>query len=202
MLFYPLMAALEGPGSHSPRIAGKKHLPDRSGMFGRMVPPAPIPSAGTPYRREHVKIPPCSSPSTPSGATLWSLLLVLGLLQGCSEGTPGDASTGTGSTAAAPTPAGEASRQSRDAIPPIRVIPSVLNWGTTDPETTVDGSVELENISKEPLTIVTVQSSCACTGLNGSGGGRLCARDHAGAVRTACCECYVGGDQTVSPPAA
>ena len=110
-----------------------------------------------------MKIPPCSSPSTPSGATLWSLLLVLGLLQGCSEGTPGDASTGTGSTAAAPTPAGEASRQSRDAIPPIRVIPSVLNWGTTDPETTVDGSVELENISKEPLTIVTVQSSCACT---------------------------------------
>ncbi|MED5507416.1 MAG: DUF1573 domain-containing protein, partial [Planctomycetota bacterium] len=107
-------------------------------------------------------MPPSSSPSIASGAVLWSLLLVLGLFQGCSEGSSNDASPGSDSTAA-PGPAGEVSGQARDAIPPIRVIPSILNWGTTDPETPVDGSVELENISNEPLTIVTVQSSCACT---------------------------------------
>ena len=110
-----------------------------------------------------MKIPPCLSPSTASGAALCSLLLTLGLLQGCSEGASSDASPGGDSTTAAPRPAGEASGQARDAIPPIRVVPSILNWGTTDPETKVDGSVELENISNEPLTIVTVQSSCACT---------------------------------------
>ena len=47
--------------------------------------------------------------------------------------------------------------------PPIRVLPSTLNWGTVAPSATVMGSVQLQNLSDEPLTITAVQPSCKCT---------------------------------------
>ena len=50
-----------------------------------------------------------------------------------------------------------------NALPPIRVIPRELDWGSTLPEKEVEGSVQLQNISDSPLKIVAVQSTCKCT---------------------------------------
>ncbi|MCH2185661.1 DUF1573 domain-containing protein [Myxococcota bacterium] len=47
--------------------------------------------------------------------------------------------------------------------PPIRVVPSVLNWGTVAPSASVTSSVRLENISDKPLKIISVQPGCKCT---------------------------------------
>ncbi|MEE2681657.1 MAG: DUF1573 domain-containing protein [Planctomycetota bacterium] len=50
-----------------------------------------------------------------------------------------------------------------NTLPPIRVFPRVLDWGTIDPEVEVEGSVQLQNISDSPLKILAVQSTCKCT---------------------------------------
>ena len=72
----------------------------------------------------------------------------------------------SGSAVTAPTPADNAESASGEAVnalPPVRVFPRVLDWGTIDPEVEVEGSVELQNISDKPLKIIAVQSSCKCT---------------------------------------
>jgi hypothetical protein len=50
-----------------------------------------------------------------------------------------------------------------NAVPPIRVLPPTLDWGTVAPSAIKSGSVQLQNISSEPLKIIAVQPSCKCT---------------------------------------
>lgn len=56
-----------------------------------------------------------------------------------------------------------ATADASNTLPPIRVIPRELDWGSTLPERQVEGSVQLQNISDSPLKIIAVQSSCKCT---------------------------------------
>ncbi|MDG2031849.1 MAG: DUF1573 domain-containing protein [Phycisphaerales bacterium] len=55
-------------------------------------------------------------------------------------------------------------------LPPVRVKPSVLDWGEIGPNQAVTGFVMLQNISDEPQTITLVQPSCKCTTTDGLAG--------------------------------
>lgn len=58
---------------------------------------------------------------------------------------------------------GSTTQDPAKSVPPIRVLPPTLDWGIVAPRAFVSGSVQLQNISSEPLTIVAVQPSCKCT---------------------------------------
>jgi len=51
----------------------------------------------------------------------------------------------------------------RDAAPPIRLEPALLDFGTVDPHATLEGEILIHNVSGEPVTIVKTVSSCTCT---------------------------------------
>ena len=55
-------------------------------------------------------------------------------------------------------------------LPPIRMEPSVLDFGFITPNTKVQGSVKLQNVSSQPITILAVQPTCKCTTLNNLAG--------------------------------
>ena len=113
------------------------------------------------------------------------LLGALGTLAGCSDtGSEGESAGGTNgaalqtvpgtSTAATQMPGDQSSgnrlQVAPQALPPVRVNPSVLDWGTIGPNQAVTGSVKLQNISDEPQTILMVQPSCKCTTTEGLAG--------------------------------
>lgn len=55
-------------------------------------------------------------------------------------------------------------------LPPIRMEPSVLDFGFITPNAKVDGSVKLKNVSSKPIKILAVQPTCKCTTLNNLAG--------------------------------
>ena len=54
----------------------------------------------------------------------------------------------------------------RDAQPPVRLEPAVLDFGFVAPNSESTGTVRLVNTSSEPLRIVAVSPSCRCTAIN------------------------------------
>jgi hypothetical protein len=116
-----------------------------------------------------------------------SFLSLLAFFAGCTDsgsGTGTEAgssqastseSSSAGTTIASPlaTSSAEAGGQLQvvaQTQPPVRVNPSVLNWGVIGPNQPVTGSVMLQNVSNEPQTIVLVQPSCKCTTTDGLAG--------------------------------
>ena len=92
------------------------------------------------------------------------------MLTGCGGSDEGGANTnGSGASTSSGTASPGAEQASArgaeaaNALPPIRVFPQILDWGTIDPEVEVEGSVQLQNISDSPLKIIAVQSTCKCT---------------------------------------
>ncbi len=81
--------------------------------------------------------------------------------------------TGTGlvqSPNPAATSGGNQLQTAPQTLPPVRVKPSVLDWGKVGPNQAVSGFVMLQNISDEPQTISLVQPSCKCTTTDGLAG--------------------------------
>ena len=99
-------------------------------------------------------------------ATCCGLLMLTGC-GGSEQGASGtDGSGGGASTGAASSGAAQGTSTTAEAVntlPPIRVFPQILDWGTVDPDVEVEGSVQLQNISDSPLKIIAVQSTCKCT---------------------------------------
>lgn len=95
-----------------------------------------------------------------SSHALLGLVLLLGL-SGCGQ-EPGGEPRGDGAAAAVPG-GGADDRPSSPTLPPIRVMPATLDWGTVAPNEEVLGSVRLQNLSDQPQTILSVQPSCKCT---------------------------------------
>ena len=109
------------------------------------------------------------------GAQLGCVTLLALHLGACSDSgssqpesaDPSTASSAVPATSAqsgvAASPVQVATANTLSTLPPIRVIPRELDWGSTLPEQEVEGSVQLQNISDSPLKIIAVQSSCKCT---------------------------------------
>ena len=95
------------------------------------------------------------------------------ILAGCDRdsGSPEAASqngtqqSGSSLTATTPGGGGGLLTPGVDAPPiaPIRVVPGILDWGLIAPYQEAKASVRLENVSDQPMKILTVQPSCKCT---------------------------------------
>lgn len=119
----------------------------------------------------------------PARSIALSLLATIALA-GCStEADPSETSTQETQTATAkPTKPGSALDSVRQArtigdipsagieLPPISVVPPILDFGFIPPNVDSFGSVKLVNSSDKPVTILAVQPTCKCTTLNDLGG--------------------------------
>lgn len=77
----------------------------------------------------------------------------------------GDQQSGSSLTATSPEGGGGLLTPGVDMSPiaPIRVVPDILDWGLIAPYQEATASVRLENVSDQPMKILTVQPSCKCT---------------------------------------
>ena len=135
------------------------------------VPDTPCDSkAQTPFSGRNTMMPIQFEQTFHPVARVVAAALFAALLVGCSDsGSEGSSSASNGDASAPSNVASGSSVQtfapanSAETLPPIRVIPRELDWGSILPEQQVEGSVQLQNISDKPLKIIAVQSSCKCT---------------------------------------
>ena len=87
------------------------------------------------------------------------LLFVTIALAGCVEGGSENEDDGIGAVGANAPAVGA----SGGDLPPVRVRPSLLDYGRVAPSTTVTGTVILSNFSDRAVRILSAQPSCKCT---------------------------------------
>lgn len=73
------------------------------------------------------------------------------------------------SGAAGPVQASQVQTQVAE-LPPLQMQPPILDFGFILPNTKVQGSVKLTNVSEDPMNVLAVQPTCKCTTLNNLAG--------------------------------